>query len=189
MQQHVHNQVAIALSQFGISITFEWAHQGIITHTCVGGLVTTGSVNGLSPVRHKTITWADYDFVSTWPGSTFRWNFNRNSNIFSCRKCIWKCRLQNTGHFVPASECYGWKYPPVKWGLVWLPEGKSRVGPISLTIVFAHVSNSMENRIYSIRLLAMRSPQMFCTCHDSCAVVACAKICSDHFIRIWMSSN
>ena len=26
------------------------------------------------------------------------------------------------------------------------------------------------------------------TCHDSCAVVACAKICSDHFIRNWIKN-
>ena len=26
----------------------------------------------------------------------------------------------------------------------------------------------------------------FCTCHDSCAVVACAKFCSDQCMRVWM---
>ena len=26
----------------------------------------------------------------------------------------------------------------------------------------------------------------FCTCHDSYAVVVCAKFCSDHFLKIWV---
>ena len=29
----------------------------------------------------------------------------------------------------------------------------------------------------------------FCTCHDSYAVMSCAKFCSNHFIRIWMKTN
>ena len=38
-----------------------------------------------------------------------------------------------------------------------------------------------------IQLLAIRSPQKFCTCHDSRAVMACAKFCDDEFARIKMS--
>ena len=40
-----------------------------------------------------------------------------------------------------------------------------------------------------IQLLMTISQQNFGTCHDSPAVVPCAKYCSDHFISIWMGAK
>ena len=34
------------------------------------------------------------------------WKLNRNWYILNSRKCIWKCRLENGGHFVSASMCF-----------------------------------------------------------------------------------
>ena len=38
-------------------------------------------------------------------------NLNRNSYIFFSRKCTWKCRQENGGHFVSASMCQ--KHPSI----------------------------------------------------------------------------
>ena len=70
-------------------------------------------------------------------------------------------------------------------------------GPRSLTF-FHRISNSMEisfhSHLDSVRTIATK----FCTCHGSCAVVACAKVCCDlmtsngitarrSFHRIWIA--
>ena len=39
--------------------------------------------------------------------------FSSKYQIFHSRKCIWKCRLQNTAHFVSDSTCVKWLlFPP-----------------------------------------------------------------------------
>ena len=75
-------------------------HWGRVTHICVGNLTTIGSDNGLSPDRRQTIIWTNDGILLIWPVGT---NFNdiliKTSYIFF-PKCIWKCRLQNGGHFI-----------------------------------------------------------------------------------------
>ena len=60
--------------------------------------------------------------------------------------------------------------------------------PISLTIFHSHFKwvefFSLYNLIHIIHISTN-----FCSCHDSLAVVACAKLCSDHFFRIWMRAK
>ena len=46
-------------------------------------------------------------------------------------------------------------------------------------------SNSMQKHLAAISVLADILLQ-FCTCHDSIAVMACAKFCSKYFIWIWV---
>ena len=55
-------------------------------------------------------------------------------------------------------------------------------GSISLTI-FHHNSNPMENCCYSMP--GHQITTKFCTWHDNCAVISCAKFCSDHFEFGW----
>ena len=42
--------------------------------------VSIGSDNGLSPVRHRAITWTNADIILI--GSLLKWNFNRNTKLF-----------------------------------------------------------------------------------------------------------
>ena len=62
------------------------------------------------------------------------------------------------------------------------------LGPISLTI-FHHNSNSMEISFSCNSITGDHIATKFGTCHDSPAVVPCAKYCSDHYIIIWMRAN
>ena len=66
-------------------------------------------------------------------------------------------------------RCFCWKY--VDQGLV------------SLTF-FSRNSNSMEIWPCHNSVAGHQIATIFCTCHESTAVVPCAKFCSDHCIRI-----
>ena len=55
-------------------------------------------------------------------------------------------------------------------------------GPIALTILFTHNSNLVE---ISFIVNPFQANTILCTCHDSIAVMACAKFCSDNSFRIW----
>ena len=61
-------------------------------------------------------------------------------------------------------------------------------GPIALTI-FHHNSNSMEISFSCNSVAGDPLVTKFCTCYDSTAVMPCAKLCSDHFIRIWVRAK
>ena len=57
------------------------------------------------------------------PRNKLQWNFNQNTNEISINigtfysiKCIWKCRLENGGHFVATSMCYR-HVPCAQWAL------------------------------------------------------------------------
>ena len=54
---------------------------------------------------------------------------------------------------------------------------------------FHHNSNSMEISLSSNSITDDHIATKFGTCHDSPAVVPCAKYCSDHFISIWMGAK
>ena len=54
---------------------------------------------------------------------------------------------------------------------------------------FHHNSNSMENSFSSNSITVDHIATKFYTCHDSQAVVPCAKFCSDHFINTWMRAK
>ena len=78
---------------------------GRVTHICVSKLTIIGSDNGLSPDRCQAIIWTKAAIVLIGPLGT---NFSEiliEILSFSFKKCVWKCRLRNGGHFVSASMC------------------------------------------------------------------------------------
>ena len=54
---------------------------------------------------------------------------------------------------------------------------------------FHHNSNSMEISFSFNSITGDHIAKKFGTCHDSPAVVPCAKYCSDHYIIIWMRAK
>ena len=74
-------------------------HWGRLTHICVSKLTIIGSDNGLSPGRHQAIIWTNAGILLISVKS------QQKCIHFHSRKCIWKCRLENSGHFVSASMC------------------------------------------------------------------------------------
>ena len=62
------------------------------------------------------------------------------------------------------------------------------LGPITLTTFHSH-SNSREIPFSCYSTLAHQVATTFCTCHDSIALVACAKNCSSQFINFSMKPN
>ena len=92
-----------------------------MTHICVSNSIIIGSDNGLSPGRRQAIIWTNAGILSIGPLGT---NFNEISidiHTFHSRKCIWKCRQENGGHFVPA-QCVNSTMPlagmsPSRWVL------------------------------------------------------------------------
>ena len=90
---------------WGSNPEFWLTHWGRVTHMCVRNLTIIGSDNGLSPGRRQAIILTNAGILLIVPlGTNFSEIFN-NIHTFSSRKCIWKGRLQNGGHFVSASMC------------------------------------------------------------------------------------
>ena len=54
---------------------------------------------------------------------------------------------------------------------------------------FTHHLNSITITFHYDPIPAVPITKIFCTCHDSCAVVACAKFCSDTFVTFRMTSK
>ena len=75
------------------------------THICVSKLTIIGSDNGLLPSRRQAIMWTNYGMLSIGPWGTNLSEIFIEIQTFSLRKCIWKCCLENGGHFVSASMC------------------------------------------------------------------------------------
>ena len=62
--------------------------------------VNIGWDNGLSPLQDQAITWANGGLLLIGP---LRTNFSEiwiEIQKLNSWKCIWKCHLQNGGHFV-----------------------------------------------------------------------------------------
>ena len=80
-------------------------HWGRATHICVSKLTIIGSDSGFSPDRRQAIIWTNAGLLLIGPLGT---NFSEiliEIITFSFKKCVWKCRLRNGGHFVSASMC------------------------------------------------------------------------------------
>ena len=80
-------------------------HWGRVTHICVGKLTIIGSDNGLAHARSQAITWTIVGILLIGPQGI---NFSEmliEIHTFSFKKINLKCRLENGGHFVPASMC------------------------------------------------------------------------------------
>ena len=77
-----------------------------MTHTCVNNLTVIASDNGLSPGRRQAIIWNNDAILLIWPLGT---NFSEiliEIQPFTFKKCIWRCRLENDGHFHSTSMCF-----------------------------------------------------------------------------------
>ena len=62
--------------------------------------VSIGSDNGLSPNRCEAIFWNSVRILLIEPSGTNFNEFGSKDIFFHSRKCIWKCRLGDGGHFV-----------------------------------------------------------------------------------------
>ena len=100
---HITTRVACVLNgTFGWIKNWFLTHWGRVTHICVGNLTIIGSDNGLPPGRRQAITCTNVWILLIGPLGT---NFSEMLiEILTChsRKSIWKCRLENGGHFVSA---------------------------------------------------------------------------------------
>ena len=75
-------------------------HWGRVTHICFGKLTIMVSDSGVSTGRHQAIIWPNAEKLSIRLSAT---NFSEmliGNQTFSFKKCTWKCRLQNSVHFV-----------------------------------------------------------------------------------------
>ena len=59
---------------------------------------------GLLPVPHQTVISNAAGLLSLDSGKKCRWHLNIIQ--FSHRKCLWKCRLQSCGHYIPNLICW-----------------------------------------------------------------------------------
>ena len=75
-----------------------------MTHIGVSKLTIIGSDNGLSPGWPQVIIWTNAGILSIGPLATKFSEILIEIHIFSLKKCIWNCRLQNGGHF-PRPQC------------------------------------------------------------------------------------
>ena len=72
-----------------------------VTHICISQL-------GHHGFRLRLVTWQapshylnQCSIIVNWTlRNILQWKWMSNPNIFIKKKCIWKCRLQNGGHFV-----------------------------------------------------------------------------------------
>ena len=80
------------------------ADWGRVMHICVTKFTIIGSDNGLSLGRRQAIIWSNAGILLIRPlGLTFS-EILSEIYSFSYKKYIWKCRLENGGHFVSASN-------------------------------------------------------------------------------------
>ena len=79
-------------------------------------------------------------------------------------------------------------------GTIQVREGKLR-SPVSYQWLYWHPFHlqyfTQDSNLWEISFCYNSIPchwiaAKFCTCHDSCAVVTCAKFCSNHLFEIWM---
>ena len=105
--------------------------------------ISIDSGNGLSPSRRLAIIWTNVEIVSIWHLGT------KHSDIFitvytsSFRKCIWKWRLENGVHFVPASMC--WNFAMWNCARVWNVGSFWRTHHISPNVSRILVGNKVVN--------------------------------------------
>ena len=81
-------------------------HWGRVMHICVSKLTIIGRDNGLLPGRCQAIIWTNAGILLIGAlGTNFSEILIEIHPYFHSRKSIWKCPLENGGHFVSASMC------------------------------------------------------------------------------------
>ena len=102
----ITNYEAWALATYDFSgIGTELTHWGRVTHIWVSKVARTGSGNSVWPDRRQAIIRKCAGILLM---RTLETNFSEvlsEIHAFSFKKCIWKCRLENGGHFVSGSLC------------------------------------------------------------------------------------
>ena len=141
-----------------------------MTHICISKQTIIGSDIGLSPGRHQAIIWTNVGILLIGPLGT---KFNEiliEIHAFSFKEMHLK---MSSGKWRPSClgpnvlSCYSRKgFTMENWG------------PFHER-VFHCISNMMEIWFCSHRSCSQVMARNFCTWHDSYAVVACAKFCSD----------
>ena len=82
------------------TVNFPLTHWGRVMHICVSKIIIIGSDNGLSPGRRQAIIWPIAGILLFRPSGTKFSKILIKFKRYHSRKCIWKCHLQNGGHFV-----------------------------------------------------------------------------------------
>ena len=75
-------------------------HWGRVMHICVCKLIIIGCDNGLLLGRCQAIIWANAGILLVTPSGINFIEISSEIQHFHSIKCIWKCCLQNDGHFV-----------------------------------------------------------------------------------------
>ena len=78
-------------------------HCSRVTHIWIGKLTIIGPDNGVSPGRRQAIIWTSAGILLVGSLGTHFSEILIGIQIFSLKKCIWKCRRRNSFHFVSAS--------------------------------------------------------------------------------------
>ena len=114
---------------------------GRVTHICVGKRIGIGLDNGLVPARRQAIVWTNAGIpVIRPPGTNFS-GLLFETHTFSFKNCIWKCPLENGGHFVWASMCYG----------IW---------EITMVCIYASYIGFNESNIFHVRQKSKKKLQI-----------------------------
>ena len=89
----IHNHQCIIIKSLSVHLT----HLSLVQYIYVSELVSIGSGNGLSHVRHQAISWNNADLLSIGPPGTNLIEIWIKIQSFSFMK---KCGLRNGGYFV-----------------------------------------------------------------------------------------
>ena len=83
-----------------MNVLTQW---GRVTHICVSKVTIIGSDNGFSPRRRQAIIWTNAGILLIGLLGTHFSDIFIENHTFWFKKCNWKCRVENDGHFVSAS--------------------------------------------------------------------------------------
>ena len=80
-------------------------HWGRVTHISINKLTIIGSDNGLSPDQRQAFIWTNAWILLIGNSGTSFSGIVIKIHNFPSRKGMWKCRLENVGHFGSVSMC------------------------------------------------------------------------------------
>ena len=91
------------LGHYDVNAMCHSTHRGQVTHICGSKLSIVRSDNGLSPGRRQAIAWTNAGMLLVESLEQTSVKSYSEFTHFNSRKCIWKRRLENGGHFVSVS--------------------------------------------------------------------------------------
>ena len=161
-------------------------------------------LNKAEEIRKWHILQGKFQFQLTLPGACFSNDFcpqfKYNGNCALLSFCCWPSDRHNFLHISwQNSYCvmyknffvitilqsrWEWNEISIKFEMRWKKHvWNGALGPVSLKF-FARNSYSMETSPCCNSVAGHQIATIFCTCHDSTAVVPCTKFCSDHCIKL-----